>query len=250
MNTTPIRAHMIAADYIRELIRPYTTTEQVERLTNTDGIWRKTRANHTVTHPPLIQQLERAVTTSTVTADDTTRTIPRSKPAARLDALVVLQRIDKQSQRIADELALPRHPLDIRLSRISGELGNERHRVIAGWWTSARIVTGWESPPYSPTNIPCPIEECEQRGGLRIRLSESIAYCVECGTHWDTTEIGLLGQWVEWASEHLHGPRHWTVDPDGFPVECLECLTTRDAMAERQIARAAIAQTKTPRRAG
>jgi hypothetical protein len=229
----------LAADHITHLIRGWTTTETIRRPTqDTNGRWKTTNTLHTVQHPPLLNQLEEAVTGTTLTNDDTYRHNTGSKPAARLDAIVVLQRIDRQSRELATRLHLDRAPLRPRLSGIAGKLATTTDPTVAAWWRSARIVTGWDSPPYSPP-VPCPNETCEKRGTLRIRLADRIATCVECGSTWGPDEINMLGRWVEWAADHLTGPTHWTTTPDGYPTECVECIGTRREMGERAARRAA-----------
>jgi hypothetical protein len=64
-------------------------------------------------------------------------------------------------------------------------------REVNRWWTWARVVTGWDSPPWRP-NVDCPM--CARRGGLRVRLNDRSAACLECGETWDHTTIGLLAE--------------------------------------------------------
>jgi hypothetical protein len=246
---TATRPPMLAADHIRELVRTYTTTERVDRLEQNDaGTWKKAFGLHTVTHASLLDQLEEAITTAKAT-DEPGRGGGGSKPAARLDALAALEFIDSESRIMAAGLGIELLPLRKRLLAISGLVGSEQHGAVRKWWHEARVNTGWDSRPYRPRNVPCPIEECEQRGGLVILLAEYIGYCTHCRTEWDAGNIGLLGEWVTWAAEHLAGPRHWTADAEGFPTECTECLHTRDAMTERAMMRAQIDKLSTPRHA-
>ena len=235
---TATRPPMLAADHIRQLVTRYSTTERVDRLEqNSNGAWMKTWGLHTVNHPSLLDQLEEAITTAKA-GDEPGRGGGGPKPAARLDALAALEFIDQDSRRLATELDIPVMPLRKRLLAISGAVGSEEHPAVRKWWHEARVSTGWDSRPYRPRNVPCPIEECEKRGGLVILLADHIGYCTNCRTQWDEANIGLLGEWVTWAAEHLAGPRHWISDAEGFPSECIECLHTRDAMTERATTRA------------
>lgn len=245
---TATRPPMLAADYIRELTRHHTTTERVDRLEQHGDTWKKGWGLHTVTHAPLLDQLEEAITTAKA-SDEPGRSSTGSKPAARLDALATLQVIDAQSKTKAADLGIPLMPMRPRLAHIAGALGDKSDARVKSWWGRARVDTGWDAPPFKPTRVPCPIETCEQRGGLRIHLVDHVGYCTHCGTFWDSTNITLLGSWVKYAAEHLEGPRHWLHDPDGELVECTECLTTRDAMAERAILRARL-DDSTLRKAG
>lgn len=230
---------------INALIRAKTTSETVDRLTpDGNGGWTHTTAKHRVTHAPLLDQIQETVTTSSLTMDDTFTGKAGSKPPSRLDAIALVQRIDRESKRIVDKLHLRRGKnLTDRLSGISGaarDLTHDDTTWIAArtrsWLTAARIVTGWEAPPFTP-DAPCPNIDCERRGTLRVRLEEQIAYCTECGIDWDPDNVTQLGTYVRWASEHLRGPRHWLTDPDGYPIECTECLDTRTQMAERKAQR-------------
>jgi hypothetical protein len=64
----------------------------------------------------------------------------------------------------------------------------------------ARIVTGWDSPAWSPDNT-CP--QCGERGTLKVRLAEHIAMCKNdaCRATWDETTIGLLADHIRAESE-------------------------------------------------
>ena len=237
---TATRPPMLAADHIRELVKHHTTTERVDRLEQNDaGTWKKAFGLHTVTHAPLLDQLEEAITTGKAT-DEPGRGGGGSKPAARLDALSTVQYIDKESKKKATRLEIPLMPLRPRLEAIAGAIGGNPDSDVKKWWGRARVDTGWDAPPFRPTGVPCPIEECEKRGGLRIHLVDHVGYCTHCGTFWDETNITLLGSWVKYAAEHLAGARHWLHDQDGELVECTECLATRDAMAERVLLRASL----------
>jgi hypothetical protein len=242
---TAARPPMLAADHIRQLVTRYSTTERVDRLQeNAAGTWVKTWGLHTVHHASLLDQLEEAITTAKAT-DEPGRGGGGSKPAARLDALAAVHLIDSESKAVAAMLGIPPLPLRKRLLAISGLVGSEEHPAVRRWWHEARVNTGWDSRPYRPRNVPCPIEECEHRGGLVILLADHIGYCTQCRTQWDAGNIGLLGEWVTWAAEHLAGPRHWLHDADGELVECVECLPTRDAMTDRAMTRAAVDKNAT-----
>lgn len=234
------KAEKIAADYIRELIDTTITTERIDRFVPVPNIteppwhlpaWTRTREAFAVTHPSLIEQLRE----STVQAKDGDFAggSAKSKPAARLDAVAVLQRIDKESKALATELDVYVPHLYNRLSAISGAVGNNDHPTVKAWWIAARCATGWEQPPYQP-DVPCPNVECEIRGGLRIRLDDAIASCVHCGASWGAETYGVLGEYVKWASEHLTGPKHVLYDADGYPKDCEVCQDERLAMEGRK----------------
>lgn len=249
-NTNP-RPHMLPADHIRELTRGITERHTIDRFVPIPNVgelpeWTKTKQHITTQHPPLLDQLEAAIRQSK--SDDTWLTgAAKSKPNARLDAIACLQRINQQSADLARALDIPPAPLRARLSTIAGKLGTTPNTTVRAWWISARCLTGWETAPYEP-DVPCPNTECERRGTLRIRTDTAIATCTRCGAVWDEHNYTQLGDYIRWASEHLHGARHWLYDADGYPTECTECLTERQLMAERQVARRNAKQDNTPTR--
>lgn len=231
------------SDYINQLIRPRKYTVTIQGPNNT------TRT-HTTHHPALIDELANNTTTAKVGVDKT-HGDPRSKPAGRLDAVALLQRIDKDADTIAQRIGSRRiGTLPQRLSSISGTVADTDEETTAwvrakirGWVIGAQVITGWDTVPFTP-DVPCPDTKCERRGSIRIRVEDQVAYCVECGYHWGPSDILQLGTYVAWASEHLRGARHWLTDPEGFPTECVECLATRSEMADRATERRRETDTK------
>lgn len=247
------RPELLAADMLRELTQPYTTSETggpvyapvpttlpppYTRGHRRGWVLLPGNQTHVVHHPGLLDQIDQTVTGRTV-GQETFQTAYGSKPAGRLDCLALLHRVDQQSRQLADEHGVPLLPVRARLTRLSGALGHRPHPVVRSWWLTARVLTQHDGPPFAP-DVPCPVETCERRGSLRIRPDQRIAVCVECQSTWDEDpdsktvwSFGRLAIWVEWAAEHLAGARHWLTDADGYPVECTECLVERQAMAER-----------------
>lgn len=283
------RPKMVAADHIRELTRGFTTVELVPneiRLPIPTTTRRRgagwlilpapgTRVHH-VTNLPLLDQLEATVTGSTIATEGAYGVAYGSKPAGRLDVLALLERIQRQSHDLACELGIEtvdrtrtkgRHvPLRARLQAISGRIGDQPHPLVRSWWATARILTQHDGPPYAP-RIPCPVETCERVGSLRVRLSERLAFCVECHTVWaddnddPSVSFGRLAVWSTWATEHLEGDRHWVPStgagsyddlgygtnlgydrPLGYVVVCGECEAERAGMRARKRARIAAAR--------
>lgn len=238
--------HVTISDLIGQLIRPrkHTTT-----LPTSDG----TTNTHTSHHPPLLDELESNTTTAKVGVERY-HSAPKSKPAGRLDAVALLHRIDKEADQIATVISSRRiGTLRDRLSSISGTIADQdhitnkwAHQLITGWVIAAKVITGWDTVPFTP-DVPCPNVECERRGTIRIRVEDQVALCIECATHWTPDDILQLGQYVAWASEHLRGAKHWITDDDGYPTECVDCLATREQMAERANARRS--EAAQPRRA-
>lgn len=230
MSETPI------SDLINQLIYPRKHTVTIPGPNNT------TRT-HTTHHPALLEELDTNTTTAKVGVEKN-HSDPRSKPAGRLDAVALLHRIDKEASHIATRIGSHQTgTLAKRLSSISGTLADADQDTTAwartkirGWVIGAQVITGWDTVPFTP-DVPCPDTECERRGSIRIRVEDQVAYCVECGYHWGPSDILQLGTYVSWASEHLRGSRHWLTDDEGFPVECMDCLSTRQEMAERAVER-------------
>jgi len=251
---------MLAADHIRELVRPYLTSESVTQpQEGDDGRWRTMRRLHTVHHASLLTQLDAAITgASSLSDEDAGRSTFGSKPAARLEALAVLAQIDQESLELAVDLDIeeaPRTktkvkhlPLVDRLLAISGKLGDKEHPAPKRWWTAARITTQWESRPFHPKGAPCP--QCWAVDSLRVVLSEELARCTECGFSWDDTAFRVLAQHVRWCTDHeVTKPRHWLIDPNTELIECTECLPFRDAYTDFKMTQQTTTSHKTPRHA-
>lgn len=230
----------VAADHIRALIKSEVEHLKIVRFVPVPNVgelpkWTKIHEVVTIQHHPLLDQLEAAVRQSKGD-DGWLAGSPKSKPNARLDAIACLQRIERESLALAASLDIPPAPLRARLSTIAGRLGTDPNVTVRAWWIAARCLTGWEVAPYEP-DVPCPETECERRGTLRIRLDVAVATCTKCGAVWDEHNYTQLGDYIRWASEHLRGAKHWTIDKDGYPVECTVCLVDRQLMAERQAVR-------------
>ena len=276
----------LAADHIRELIRPFVTHEQVTQpVQGEDGRWRTQRRQHDVTHPALLDQIHQTVTGSTM-GEQEFRAAYGSKPAGRLDALAYLHRLAEQSARMCTELdvvpdaaglrrlvhdkrltdrAAQLLVIKARLSALSGVIGDRPNRRVKAWWATARVLTQHDAPPFAPM-APCPT--CDQWGTLRVRFDPKVAVCVECEETWDDQspeaahQFGRLAIWVEWSTEHLHGLRHWVGDDDvtgypglGYVVECPECAPERLERAKREAERMRrrreyAASARTPERVG
>lgn len=231
-----IRPPKLAADHIRELVKPFTSSEQIRRPQRTSEGWVTRTTVHSVTHPALLDQLETAISGSPLTDEDLARPGYGPKPSASVNAIDVRERIARESAEYATKLDLPVKPLRERLLAISGKVGGRLDHTVERWWVAARIATGWDSPAFAPT-VPCPVESCEALGTLRIRLVDRVGSCMECHTVWSVDQFGGLALWVAWASEHLTGRAHLI---DGEP--CPECVGARLAIASRRAEREANAK--------
>lgn len=206
---------LIPSDYVRQLVAGFWTHERPEG-------WDR---RYFVEHRALLDQLEDTLTGSTKDGGDL-RIVPGSRPAGRIDVLAFLERIQQQSLKLAEEMGLPPLPLRTRLLRIAAELGLTPDPVVRSWWVTARVLTSFDSPAYAP-NVPCPNEQCERRGSLRVKVGDREdqrqAVCTECHWVWDGPYFGVFAEWVRWASEHL-----------GSGHSCPECVSVQAAMSERR----------------
>lgn len=206
---TPSLRRYTLADYIHELAdthhhtEPYTIREGNE--------WQGRR--HRVTTPALVQQLaDNDIPSATV--EEGPRAGFASKPAARLDALDTLTWIDRQAEAWVTELGHQRRPgtdaLLRQLHSLAVAAPDDTRRAITAdvrrWWIRARIVTGWDSAPWTPLNT-CP--QCGQLGTLRIKLAERVAMCTneECLVLWDEHSIGLLADHIRVESSADRVPK-------------------------------------------
>lgn len=165
------------------------------------------RRHHTRV-PSLLWQLEHV--TPTGNSDDAAGAGFQSRPAAWLESLDTLASIDVEASRWLRELGEDDPDTTSDCVRRVGSLlpsadscgskprrdcctRHEIERDVRRWYSQARVVTGWESPAWRPANT-CPV--CGQRGGLRVRLLDQSALCVECRETWDPTSIGLLAEHI------------------------------------------------------
>jgi hypothetical protein len=126
-----------------------------------------------------------------------------SRPAASLESLVTLTSIDLEVSRWIRDLGEDDPtsttaciallggllPSATRCKLTHGRMGcctwHEIAADVRGWYTGARIVTGWDAPAWRPDNT-CP--NCAVRRSLRIRLAERVGFCVECRETWSPAD--------------------------------------------------------------
>lgn len=233
-----VRTPMDLADYVRELTEYHSHAEHYQILRGRTWYGR----NHVTKVPPLIAQLWANDVPST-SAQDGPRPGFTSKPAARLDALDTATRIDIQAHRWVTDLGEQPRGLDtiVLIRQLHGLFPSAQlvtRRAITSdvrsWWTQARIVTGWDSPAWSPDNT-CP--QCGERGTLRIRLGDQLGMCANdaCRVTWDHATIGLLADHIRAESEAARvpavRPMACAIQPDAFvpdlSVLCPACGSAR-----------------------
>lgn len=245
------RRGMDLADYVRELTQPHDHREPytIRSLTGTGWVPR----HHTTHVPSLIAQLW-ANDTPSAAVEEGPRPGFASRPAARLEALDTAARIDIQAARWVTDIGETPRSLDTadlirQLHGLQASADPTQRTAIArsirGWWLQARIVTGWDSPAWSPSNT-CP--QCGSRGTLKIRLAEHIGMCTHqtCDATWDETTIGVLADHIRgesMAEQRLFGDvACWCPWPEpripDLRHQCRRCGSARcrHALAARLVA--------------
>lgn len=217
-------------DYVVELTEFTTTLEPFTRLVhNADGTITPVTERHRTTSTSLLAQLEAAIEGFGTGAGGSAG--EKGVPLA-LDALDAYTAIDtgvtswRRRLKLIDQKAAPLEPgpalqnlkgavLSKKCARTKGgsvtlpkDLADPEgpkhttwcclyHHVehdVRGWWSDARMTTGWDAPPFKPRNT-CPL--CGVRGSLRIAADANEARCVECRCTWEgSAQISLLASHI------------------------------------------------------
>lgn len=192
----PATAH----DYVQALTEPTTHHEPyTTQQTSPDGSSYWLTDRHRTISLPLIEQLQSAIATTGAIAGGAHAF--SSKPAARVDAIDVLQDIETEAISWCRRLHLPvedrrtglQLELRVLIRSAAANAGGTMTRDLRSWWIRARTVTGWDAPSWRPDNT-CPL--CNVKGGLRVRLDAQTGLCLECGEGWDASTIGLLADHI------------------------------------------------------
>lgn len=155
---------------------------------------------HTVEHPPLLDQLHAAIVGSTAGASSSSS--PESRPTANLEALDAWTAIDQGARfwvsAVTNRVATAgvEHlvaDLIARLPLLDRDDARCVDQDVLRWWARARVVTTWDTAPLKP-HVPC--MNCDVRGKLQVRLEPLLAVCLGCGAAWDSTTIGVLGEHI------------------------------------------------------
>ncbi len=194
-------------DRVQELTRPTTTRE-------TQRVWDEEKNRFrgealVIEHPSLLVQLDRV--TAATSGPSSGSAGYESKPAARLEAVDALQRIRREAREWV-EIHLQARPttaradlqmLAARAHQLGPDLLAALDRDVLSWWAEARVTTGWDSPAWRP-RVPC--MACSVVGELRVRTAPLVAVCRACGASWDSSTIGILGNWVKIMLEQNDHP--------------------------------------------
>ncbi|WP_152203621.1 DUF7341 domain-containing protein [Georgenia thermotolerans] len=180
-------------DRVNRLTRPITTREKYD---TEDG----TRT-HVTRHPSLLGQLASAVTGTTGPSTAGGKGF-ESKPAARLDALDALTRIEQEARWWVAALYGPRRATAAaNLQWLAGHATTMPTHDLAdldhdtrSWVAAATTISGIDQPAWRPY-IPCP--NCDEKGTLRIRTDPVYATCVACGEGWDRSTVGAIADHLD-----------------------------------------------------
>lgn len=193
------------ADYVRALTEPIQHAENyVLRAPYPGGGPTAEVRVHRTLHASLLDQLATAVEPSSATQAGARGY--ESSPAARLDAIDMLRKIDRAASGWLVVLHVTvRTTTADNLRALVGAVPDDQATAAAKaakrWVTWARIVTGWDVPAWRP-NAPCPA--CDVRGSLRVRVDPMSAMCIEegCETTWNEDDggIAILAEYIRWIN--------------------------------------------------
>lgn len=198
------------AETADELTNPIRSVERIqERDQHGHMLGRRNRAPRRVwvaILPSLLEQLRQAVLPGeSYSEEEHARQPPGSRPAARLDAVCSLLRIDAAVTVWANRMDMAWR--DSTASTIRGLVGNagamhsDQQSALLGdlraWRSWAAVTAGWERPPDAPRGT-CPA--CAALNTIRVRLAEKRAICIGCGAWWNEETIGVLAAHITAAT--------------------------------------------------
>jgi len=174
-------------ELIKELVQPILTSTMYQ----VDDSY----SEHSVMHPPLLDQLLATIRVATAESKGS-RATPGSQSPLRIDAFDAYSAIQKEAKTVLTEMFHVKPSSDVKKNvarfldlPISKDLG----LLIYRWHATASVITDWQTPPFSP-NAPCPV--CNKNGTLRIKLAMQSAVCVSCKALWNAATIGLLADHI------------------------------------------------------
>jgi hypothetical protein len=174
-------------ELIKELVQPI--------LTSTVYQIDESYSEHSVMHPPLLDQLLATMRVATAESKGS-RATPGSQSPIRIDAFDAYRTIHKEAKAVlAQEFKVkPSSDVKKNVARfLDLPISKELAQLIYQWHATASVITDWQTPPFSP-NAPCPV--CSKNGTLRIKLAMQSAVCVSCKSLWNSATIGLLADHI------------------------------------------------------
>lgn len=174
-------------ELVKELVEPILTTT----IYQVDDSY----CEHTVMHPPLLDQLLATIRITTA-ENKGSRATPGSQSPVRIDALDAYNNIQKEAKTVLAETfkVTPSSDVKKNVARfLDLPISKDLSSIIYHWHATAAVITDWQTPPFSP-NASCPV--CSKVGTLRIKLVTQSAVCVSCRSLWNSNTIGLLADHI------------------------------------------------------
>jgi hypothetical protein len=180
-------------ELVKELVQPI--------LTSTVYQVDDSYCEHSVMHPPLLDQLLATIRVATAESQGS-RATPGSQSPLRIDAFDAYNSIAKEAKTVLKEVfkVTPNSDVKVNVTRfLDLPISKELAQLIYQWHATASVITDWQTPPFRP-NAPCPV--CNKVGTLRIKLAMQSAVCVGCQSLWNAATIGLLADHIrEWKKD-------------------------------------------------
>lgn len=169
---------------------------------------RRMKRAYVTTQPGLLRALAEAIEPATKPEGDQRAAGYRSAPPLCLEAVSRLAVIHIAAVRWCWSLKVELR--DTTESNIRGLVGaagslddDTAHSLLdelRQWRTWAAVMTGWQSPAYSP-KVNCPVDGCGKPNTIRINLARKSALCVECHATWDESTIGILADYIRTSTD-------------------------------------------------
>lgn len=180
-------------ELVKELVQPI--------LTSTIYQVDESYSEHSVMHPPLLDQLLATIRVATAESRGS-RATPGSQSPLRIDAFDAYNAIQKEARAVLTDFFKVKPSSDVKKNVgrfLDLPISKELAQLIYQWHATASVITDWQTPPFSP-NAPCPV--CNKNGTLRIKLAMQSAVCVSCKSLWNAATIGLLADHIrEWKRD-------------------------------------------------
>lgn len=196
-----------------EFVEPFDSLEPWYQWDTVLDRWEPVAAGyHASTMPPLLTQLVQAAS-GTAHAAGAVGTF-ESRPAASIDAIDALTRIERKARDLAKRLRAENVGSTAANLRLLADRARELpdgdlvilERHVRGWWVAARIVAGFEERPQTP-HARCP--RCETQDSIKVRIDVTgkfgLGWCRSCGADWDEDSFGILVRHIRGEAERADG---------------------------------------------
>jgi hypothetical protein len=184
-----------AGDELRTMLRDLARSHRHrEPFTRTDDGGTSWAGHHTTFVPPLLVQALDTLTRIDLGAARWVRDMGEDDPGSTIGCVVRLGALLPSAKRCHRQRAV----LEDITRRVTCCTWHAVEADVRRWWTQARIVAGWDSPPWRPDNT-CPV--CGVRRALRVRLSDRVGFCTECHETWAPQDYQSLAEHIRLESE-------------------------------------------------